>query len=419
MMQLQLYDPNPIRHEFVSKMYYEPMWEYARDNGIDLTRIDELIPSSGKGVICDADYLTPEKIRWFKENQCELYAFSCIDSAYLSETIRYATEMLLINRIFMVSGVPNTNHSRATVIEDGFGITAQQRQFLPEETWNNFNFMRERRAIQSLPYPIWNRVAVPPIKPFAERRPTVLFRGGGHFLRVLAFFEADRLGIADKESGFLLHYYFNEGMNPKFRYCDDCREKFRNNGGRYPISTGRKTEACTSPAEWGGETVSIPNTGVWNNKCPRSWMWLAQKFSDRHGALDMQRVADALNFKGQDEVSHRQTIADVRFYADVKWEFSIYAAQRFWEAASVGTINLLPKRANDQDYFPPMKDGEHYLTFSDDLSGMTKDIDRETFDRISGNAFELWQKWMSPSRYKISTNLLKHIFDTIFTPRNT
>lgn len=68
---------------------------------------------------------------------------------------------------------------------------------------------------------------------------------------------------------------------------------------------------------------------------------------------------------------------------------------------------------NDQDYFPAMKDGEDYLTFSDDFSDISATIDEERFNRISNNAFRLWEKWIKPTDYAISTNLLKHIFDNL------
>jgi hypothetical protein len=398
-------------------MYYEPMWKYAEDHGIELTRTNDLTPTSGNGVICDADYLTPEKIRWFRENSCDLFAFSCIDSAFLSETIRYTPEMLLINRIFSISGIPNTNTSNATGIDSNFQFTAQPRQFLPQPSWENFNFMRERGALQSLPFPIWNRLQIPERKKFEDKRPTVLFRGGGHFLRVLAYFRALQGGFADAASGFTLGPYFNEKMNPQFRYCNECRRIYKQNGYRYPLGVLGGRDGCNSAADWGGE-LDFTNPGAWNNECPKSFYWLAEQYAKRHGEMDMNHLCNVLNFKAEDEEGHRATVRDCRFFSDCKWEFSIYAAQRFWEAASVGTVNLLPRRANDQDYFPVMKDGEHYVTYADDFSDMTADIDKEKFDYIAENSYQLWKKWIEPTDYFISTNLLRHIFDLILSPRN-
>lgn len=415
-MSLQIYDPQPPRHDFLSRMYFSPMLAYAQDNGIACSTTNELTPSKGNAVICDADYLTPEKVRHFKENDCEIFGFASVDSAYLPEVLRYSPELLLVNRIFMLSGVPNRNFSHATAIDSQFNITAERRKYLPDEAWERFDFMRERGAIQSLPYPIWNRVPIPPRKTFAERRPTVMFRGGAHFLRVVAFLMALRGGCADGASGFLLRDYFSDEMNPQFRYCDECRSEFRRNG-KSPLSS-TAGGACTSIARWGGE-LDLSSPGVWNNKCPRSFYWLAEQFAKRHGPIDMSILERAMNFASEPEEQHRESVGECRFFADCKWEFSIYAAQRFWEAASVGTVNLLPQRAADQDYFPVMKQGEHYLTFGDDLSEVNAKCGPDTFALISQNAYDLWYKWIRPDAYAISTNLIRHIFDTILTPRNT
>lgn len=417
-MRLQIFDQG--KHEYVSKMYFAPMLAYARSNGIDLSVSDKLVPTKGVGMICDADHLTPAVIMHFKENDCPLFAFNCIDSAYLTEMLRFNPYLPLINRIFMISGVPNKQISHATVIDNDFTIRADPRHYLYDTAWKEFDFLRQKGAIQSLPYLIWNRVPIPERKSFEQRRPTILFRGGGHFLRVLAYMMALKNGCADNASGFLLSDYFKDDMNPQFRYCDDCRREFKFHG-QFPYTPNpKRNEECNSIAEWGNE-LDLRNSGNWNNKCPRSFYWLAEQFQKKHGPIDMVAFERAMNFRAEPEEQHRQAVADVRFYADCKWEFSIYAAQRFWEAASVGTVNLLPQRAVDQDYFPVMKQGEHFVCFGDDMSGLDLPeghFTAEHFNQISENAYQLWKKWIEPHEYAISTNLLKHIFDLIFTPRD-
>lgn len=415
-MRLQLYDPTR-KHSYVSDAYYAPMLAYARDHGIDLQRTDSLLPTSGCGMICDADYLSPDVIIHFKQNDCPIFAFNCIDSAYLSEMLRFNPYLPLVNRIFMLSGVPNRNYSHATVIDSEFNITTEKRQYLPDKDWQVFDFLRERGALQSLPYIIWNNLPIPARKPFAEKRATVLFRGGGHFLRIVAFLVALKNGCADPASGFLLRDYFNDSMPTQFRYCDECRAIFKQ-FNRYPMDVGTGDE-CQSVAEWGDE-LDLSNPGLWNNRCPKSFLWLAEQFQKKHGPIDMQALCNALNFQSEPEPRHRETVRDVRFFADCKWEFSIYAAQRFWEAASVGTVNLLPARANDQDYFPPMYDGEHYWTFGDDLESVDSHITtEEQYQAVADNANALWEKWIKPGKYVLSENLLRHIFDLIQTPRDT
>lgn len=414
-MRFQIYDEG--KHEYVSKMYFAPMLEYARDNGVDLSIASKLVPTKGVGMICDADHLTPGVIMHFKENDCPLFAFNCIDSAYLTETLRFNPYLPLVNRIFMISGVPNKQVSHATVIDNDFTIRAEPRHYLYTDAWNTFNWLREKGALQPLPYLIWNKVRIPERKPFEQRRPTILFRGGAHFLRVVTYLMALKNGCADEASGFLLRDYFRDDMNPQFRYCEPCRREMKFYGESIPMQDFPKPEECTSSAEWGGD-LNLRNPGNWNNKCPRSFYWLAERFEEKHGKIDMGQLCKALNFASESEEQHRQTVADVRFYADCKWEFSIYATQRFWEAASVGTVNLLPDRANDQDYFPVMRAGEHYLNFWDDLSPKFFDTRKDEFDQISENAYQLWKKWIEPQHYAISTNLLKHIFDLIHTPRD-
>ena len=66
-----------------------------------------------------------------------------------------------------------------------------------------------------------------------------------------------------------------------------------------------------------------------------------------------------------------------------------------------------------------MKEGEHFLTFSDDLSDVSAEISKEQFEHVSENAYQLWKKWIKPDQYPTNTNLLQHIFDTIQTPRDT
>lgn len=413
-MRLHLYDPTK-KHEYVSRMYYAPMRKYAAANGIDLVATDTMDVQGG--LICDADYLSPETILRLKESGTQIFSFNCIDSAYLSEPIRFTGFMPLINRIFMVSGVPNKLVSHATVVDDDFTIRADPRHYLYESAWQSFQFMRERGGIISLPYLIWNNLRIPERKQFNEKRPTVLFRGGGHFLRVLSYMMALRNGCADQESGFMLRDYFREDMNPQFRYCDSCRDVFRRHGN-FPYAPPLERAGCNAVHDW-GDKLDLSRPGAWNNRCPKSFYWLAEQFSARHGSLDMHKLATALNKPTQDEDGHRNTVSQVRFYADTKWEFSIYAAQRFWEAASVGTVNLLPKRAADQDYFPAMKEGEHFLTFGDDLSGLTADIEQRQYEHIANNSYDLWDRWIKPGEFGTNTNLLRHIFDTILTPRDT
>lgn len=406
-MSFVFYDPQPFKNDYVSRMFLAPMQAYAEHNGIPARRTNELAPVADGTFVCNADYYTPEVIRWFHENNCPMVAISCIDSAYLSESFRHAPEILMLNRVFAVTGIQNTNISNATVIDDNFNITTEPRRFLPEEDWNRFDEMRQTGRLLSLPYVPWDSMENPPRKSFSEKRPTAIFRGGNHFFRVLAWLKAMSNGAADERSGFQTRDYFQEKMNPDFRYCEDCRFQFRRKD-YYPLNSYRG--GCTSPAPWGG-VLDVHPTGRWNNRCPASYYWLAVRFHERYGNINMNSVETAMNYRSQEPEDHLRSIRDCRFYADSKWEFSINMAQRFWEGACAGTVNLIPRRANDQDYFPVMKDGEHYLTFADDFSDLTSEVDEARYQAIADNTHALWEEWIKPTQYAISSNLLKWMFD--------
>lgn len=414
-MRLSFYDPHPFANEYVSRKFLEPMMHYARDKGISHKRTDALVPEYGYGVVCNADYLDAASIRHFRDNDCPIFAFSCIDSAYLSESLRHLPEAELIDRIFMVSGVQTTNISNATVIDSEFNISTEKRTFLGGESWAIFNRMREAGTLQSLPYVPWDRYDPPGHTGFEQRRPTILFRGGNHFFRVLGYLFALRHGLADPESGFQARAYFADNMDPRFRFCDSCRAYFKKSGQHFPPGHEYNPKDCTSPAPW-GDVLDLSVTGLWNNRCPASYYWLAEQFQKRHGAINFPSFERALNYESQPPEDHLRAIAGATFYADAKWEFSINMAQRFWEAAAVGTINLIPRRANDQQYFPFMQDGEHYLTFADDFSDIGQvSVEKEQFDRITANAQDMYERWIRPTDYGISTNLLRHIFDLILS----
>lgn len=406
-MKLRVFDPGPVfANEYVSKMFLDPIRDYAYRNGIEVSEVAELIPAEGCATICNADHLTPNIIRWFHDNGCPLFAISCIDSAWLSEPIRHCPEAWLISKIFMVSGIPNTNESTGLMVDSDLSLIPVPKRFLPDDEWTVFNQMKMEGRILSLPYVPWERMATVDPVPFEQRRPTVLFRGGSHFFRVLAYYFALQKGIADPNSGFSVRDYFREDMVPQFRYCDNCRAPFHASGQWAP----RSFEHCNSPAHNGNAFDLSSPPSWWNNRCPESFYWLAQRFQKRYSAMKLDQVVNAFNFTSQVPSKHLQAISQARFYGDAKWEFTINCSQRFWEAASVGTINLLPHHTNDQDYFPAMREGEHYLTFSNDLADISADVSKEDFERIATNAKALYEEWIRPTDYAISTNLLKHIF---------
>jgi len=84
----------------------------------------------------------------------------------------------------------------------------------------------------------------------------------------------------------------------------------------------------------------------------------------------------------------------------------------------VGTVNLMPRRADDQVHFPHIDEGKHWLAFEDDCSNLKvcDDAYRCGMDgtrEIAANAKALYEQWIKPSDYVTNTNLLKLILQEI------
>ncbi len=408
-MNLAFFDPHQ-RNEYASRMFIQPLMAYAKDKGVPVKWVSHLVPEHGWAHIANADYLTPEVLRHFKENDCPIYGISCIDSAYPSETLR-GPHLADVTKLFMVSGVQNTNTSHATVIDPDFTIRSEPRQFLPEDEWQVFDAMRKAGRILSLPYVPWQPLEEVAPTPFKDKRPTILFRGGNHLLRFVAYLMALRNGSADHRSGFQTRAYFADDMNPQFRYCDGCRRDFNAHNQHYPYGLPRSSSECQSEAPW-GDRLDMSVTGPWNNRCPQSFYWLAEQFAAKHGPLDFKAIERALNHHNDSAHAHLTAISQVRFYAECKWEFSIHMPQRAFEGASVGTIIFLPKRASDQDYFQNLKEGVHYLTYVNDLSDISE---RAVYSKeVADNAKDHYEKWIKPgSNFVTNENLLGYMLQKI------
>jgi hypothetical protein len=126
-------------------------------------------------------------------------------------------------------------------------------------------------------------------------------------------------------------------------------------------------------------------------------------------------VEKALNGRVLSVIQFYTILSTYLFYADYKWIFSVYAPPRFWEAAQAKVINVVPRRTNDQSYFPEMKEGDHYITFDEDFSDLDnlKDIKKEKFEHITNETKALYDKWIHGTQYGISENLIKHILEEI------
>ena len=142
---------------------------------------------------------------------------------------------------------------------------------------------------------------------------------------------------------------------------------------------------------------------------------MAVIFNEKYGGVDIDLVQNIFN--GKFITNWFDTILNrYMFYADMKWIFSIYTPPRFWEAAGAHTINLSPERLNDQEQFPAIKDGVHYLSYKEDFSNIKEVIEgitQEQFEFITQNCFAIYKEWILPNKYSISDKLLQYIIDGI------
>lgn len=413
-MKIVIFDPKPVRHDYLSPCYFQPMREYASRHGIPLS--DSLVLSGIKNstVCCLADYLEPDAVSVLKNNGNKVVGFSVTDSSYVSQCCREAGHLKNIDLMFMITGLQTVNHGHEMIVNDDFEIELEPRQFLPDDDWAVFDSMRKSGRLQSLPYVHAERQPSVPAQPYNSRSQKALIRGGHHmrrFILALKLLEIDRLDI---NSGFVTSPYFQDNMNPQFRYCDECRTIWKKHG-IYPLVVARSEKrGCPNEAML-SDRCDLSNLGYWNNRCPESFYRVGAALFLNSGAIIHDapyKLQAMLNARWLTQQQHLEMLARITFTSDLKWLFSIYAAQRFWDAAMVGCINLLPSRTVDQQFFPEMHPDIHYLTFNENLKSLDTEfeIDEASYNEISGNAKALYDEWMRPTHHAISDNLLKHIF---------
>ena len=237
-------------------------------------------------------------------------------------------------------------------------------------------------------------------------------------MRVVLYFRMMQQGFDDVNSGFTTSDYFKPGMEERFRYCGQCIENKRQHG-RSTFGLHRSPQ-CNSPAEWGvdgcfagGPELGTDTFGRWNNRCPASFYWLAEQYEKHRGPLNHTVIEKAFSSHVKSDSQFAEELGMAGYTSDYKWVNSIYCPPRYWEAASVGTINWLPKRVADQEHFPLLTEGEHYITFPNDMSRFELDLTDHQWSAISLSNKALYEHWIRGREHRISTNLLKHIKEQI------
>ena len=398
-----IYDPNR-GHEYLSRMFFDQLHAYAN-------RYDKPFSTSIDGVkndtvLINADLLTPEMIDRLKNGGNKIVGFSITDSSYISQVCRSGKQMEKVDMFFAVTGIQTTNHGQEIVFnKETNGITTEDRRFLPDEDWAVFDKMRATGRLHSLPYISWDRPPDVSPRPYNQRSQKALVRGGHHMRRFILCLFLHKAGKLDINSGFHTAPYFGPTMNPQFKYCEKCCNSFEWHHGqavvREPVSE------CTF------KDASYEDLGAWNNKCPAMFYRMAQTLG-----FDPYGIQYLLNARWISDHEYRDMLARISYTTDLKWLFSIYAAQRFWDAASAGCVNVLPSRTMDQEYFPILNCEEHYA-FYRESSIISEDLSRDFelsdywHNSISRNAREQYDEWIRPGEFATNTNLLRHIIDTI------
>lgn len=417
MNKVCIYDPLPMGNEYFTKMFAAPLRQYCSANGIPCSDLVMLTDIKDTHVVLLTDHLSEERIFQLKENRNKIIGFNVTDSSYISQGIRYAKNLPLVDLIFMVSGVPITNEGNEIDVDDEFNVSVHPKLFLDEHAWGIFNTMRMNGQLKSLPYVPWQPIPDVPWSPYDQRSQKVILRGGGHARRfILALFLMLKDKLDCPNSGFVLFPYFAEDMNPQFRFCDSCRASYRQHNKRAVYEPNQDAAGCNGPhrkQDWPGTEWTFRDIGQWNNRCPKSFFWMAEQFAKRHGAVDMKLVEEMLNARWLDPKEHMARMGRILFTADLKWVHSIYQPQRFWEAASAGVINVMPQRALQQTYFPETKPLQHFLVFEENMQhlDLAFSLDAATYKEMALETRHLFDTWLNPGRFGINANLLNHIID--------
>lgn len=417
-MTLVFHDPpnGAHPHEYLTKIFFKGLRQWLSNNGGFFIKESNDIGSIRHAtVLTSADYLNVNSISSLKNNGCKIVGFSITDSSYISQSCRVAAEMSKIDLIFAATGLQKINEGHEFTVDPYFNIIPEKRKFLPEDDWIVYNNMRKMGRLQSLPYVHWSRLPEQPVRPYSTRSQKVVMRGGLHARRfVLALFLMQQ-GLLDVNSGFITFPYFAEDMNPRFKYCEECRNIFRT-FKRYPYyTTDQRPSGCTSPAGWAQENWDT-ELGKWNNCCPRSFYWLSDFWQKKYGMVERATIEKLVNATWLSSEAHQELLGRITFTSDLKWLFSIYAAQRFWDAAAAGCVNVLPSRTMDQEYFPAMRHGEHYAVYGEDMQSLAGEFILHTessYDEITKAARALYDQWIVPGPHVLNTNLCHHIIQKI------
>lgn len=412
MKDVVIYDPIPVKNDYLSPLYFESLHGYMRERGINTDmRREGLLGIRDKNILINAQHLNPEVITQLKNNGNSIFSFDINDSSWLCDTYRCNKEVEDINAIFTVSGVQDTQSSTNLVIDENFNYKKEEAFFAQGEDWERYNRMNKAGKVLSLPYVIPNSNMSEPIPSYENRQKSCLIRGGNHYLRFHLFLNLVKHGLTSINCGFLTSDYFLDSMVAQFKYCDDCKSVKRSTGRVLFTDYKSRVFNCNR-----SEAKEHSNEGVyWNNRCIPLFYWLTEQFEKSHGEIDKSPVENALNAGRVSENELSRQLAQSLFYGDFKWMFSIYCPPRFWEAARTKTISIVPSFTKNQTHYPEIKENDHYISYEPDFSDLDKfrNITKEQYTHITNNCSNLYARYIYGDRYRISAKLMDHIISKI------
>jgi len=424
MKPLVLYDPEPRKNDYLTRYVFPAMIAYGVDTGRPVVRTDKYLEVKNSTMLLEAQHLTPATIIQLKINNNDIVSFDINDNTCLCNNYYQRWEAKHIDLIFKYAGIMTQTQTTDLDISGRFEYKSKPviAWYNYWAEWSIYNELRNEKKFVPCAYTPWDTSKPAPTQfiPFEQRRKTCLIRGGLHYLRYHMYLMLMKHGLADQNCAFDMKPYHLPEMREDMRFCPSCCEEYEKPGGLTHAYYKGNTHQCNQRNKGWQTTqdkdfINIPNLHLWNNECLPSYYWLTDKFIEAHGDIDMGAVERALNGKLVPIPEFEQQLQQCLFYGDYKWMNCINFPMRHWHSAREKTITLVPRRTNDQHYFPRAVDGDHYITVADDFSDMhtALDITKEQYEHITENCFAQYTQWIKSDHYTLSTNMLKRMFDSI------
>jgi len=388
------------QNEFLQKRFFEPISLCKQ-----IPIIDNVLNVKNSTVLIDAIYLTPDTIDIIKNNSNKIIAFDINDNSAFCCSYYGSEKILEIDHIFKIAGLQRTVSSKEISISNNLEYSTIDVCFMDEINTAIYNRLLNENRLHSLPYVLWFNPPSISVSEYDQRIKLALVRGGHHYQRVHLYLNLLAKGLVDNSSQFNTHAYL-------FQYCGECKEIF-NKYGKFPYDIMENLKSSCSLPDKKQENY-FNNCPNWNNSCTTRYFQLAKQFNQMNSKIDIGLLEHALNGYGLPENNFFSTLSSYLFYADYKWLFSIYAPPRFWEAAAMKTISLVPRRMNDQSNFPVLVENDHYITFAEDFSDLSvvcNNISKEKYQHITENCFNLYNRWIKSRDYLLNTNMINYIID--------